>query len=227
MSSSTKKLAINDCWNKIGVWGKTDEKCSILKQVIHCQNCSIYSQAGRNLLNRETPETYQDDWKNIYQKKKIDPVSNFESAIVFRLGHEWFALSIEALEEITDIVPIHSIPHRRNKVLRGMVNIRGSLQLCISVGTLFSITPHNKESVTGRIIHERMIVVQRETNKYVFPVSEVHNIQHYSVDSLKQPPATIIRASNTFITGVLEVDDKRIGVIDPDLLFHVIQRNML
>ncbi len=227
MSSSTKKIAIDDCWNQIGVWGKADEKCSILKQVIHCQNCSIYSQAGRDLLNRETPEAYQEDWQKIYQNQKTDSVTDFESVIVFRLGYEWFALSVGALEEITDVVPIHSIPHRRNKILRGMVNIRGSLQLCISVGTLFNISPHNKESVTGRIIHERMIVVQRDTNKYVFPVSEVHNIQHYSQESLTQPPATIVRASNTFITGVLEVDDKRIGVIDPDLLFHVIQRNML
>lgn len=227
MSSASKKLAINDCWNQIGVWGTADEKCSILKQVIHCQNCSIYSQAGRNLLNRATPEDYQENWQNTYKKQKIDINSEFESAIIFRLGYEWFALSVCALEEITDIVTIHSIPHRHNKVLRGMVNIRGSLQLCISVGTLFNISRHNKDSIADRIVHERMIVVQRDSNKYVFPVSEVHNIQHYTPDSLKQPPATIVRATSTFITGVLEVDDKRVGVIDPDLLFHVIQRNML
>jgi len=227
MSSSTKKIAINDCWNKIGVWGNAKEKCSILDQVIHCQNCSIYSQAGRNLLNRETPDDYQEDWRKIYRNQKTETRVDFESVIVFRLGYEWFALSVSALEEITDIVTIHSIPHRRNKILHGMVNIRGSLQLCISIGNLFNISPHNKGSISGRIVHERMIVVQRDSHKYVFPVSEVHNIQHYTLDSLKQPPATIVRATSTFITGVLEVDDKRIGVIDPDLLFHVIQRNML
>ncbi|VAW81543.1 hypothetical protein MNBD_GAMMA12-2501 [hydrothermal vent metagenome] len=227
MSNATKKISINDCWNKIGVWGNADEKCSLLKEVIHCQNCNVYSQAGRQLLNRETPENYQSDWKNIYQDRNTESADDSESAIIFRLAYEWFALSVSTLEEITDIVNIHSIPHRHDKVLRGMVNIRGSLQLCISVGALLNISPHDKNTITDRIVHERMIVVQRDNNRYVFPVSEIQNIHHYTLDSLKQPPATIARATGTFITGVLEINDRRIGVIDPDLLFNVIQRNML
>jgi len=227
MNKPNKKLNLDDCWNQIGVWGNATNKCEILKQVIHCQNCSIYSQAGRDLLNRETPENYQEDWKEIYQNKKLPNNPEQESVIIFRLGYEWFALPVIVLEEITDIVTIHSIPHRRNKVLRGMVNIRGTLQLCISLGTLFSVSLHEKEDITDRIVHERMLVVERETGKYVFPVSEVYNIHHYVHDSLVHPPATISRATSTFIRGVIELDDKRIGVIDADLLFHAIQRNML
>lgn len=227
MNKPTKKLNLNDCWNQIGVWGNGTNKCTVLEQVIHCQNCNIYSQAGRDLLNRETPENYQEDWKEIYQNQKLPVNPQQKSVIVFRLGYEWFALPVIVLEEITDIVTVHSIPHRRNKVLRGMVNIRGTLQLCISLGSLFNVSLHDKEHITGRIVHERMLVVQHDMDKYVFPVSEVYNIHHYIQDSLAQPPATISRTTSTFIRGVIEIEDKRIGVIDADLLFHAIQRNIL
>ena len=40
---------IEDCWNKIGVWG--NQECPELERVIHCRNCPVYSSAAARLLD--------------------------------------------------------------------------------------------------------------------------------------------------------------------------------
>ena len=40
----TDALAIDDCWNRIGIYG--DKSCPVLPEHIHCRNCSVYSAAA-------------------------------------------------------------------------------------------------------------------------------------------------------------------------------------
>lgn len=47
------------------------------------------------------------------------------SVLVFRVGEEWMAADIALLVEIGEMRPIHTIPHRTNEILSGLVNIRG------------------------------------------------------------------------------------------------------
>jgi hypothetical protein len=41
---SMSSVKLNDCWNKIGVWG--NRECGELKHAIHCRNCIVYSSAA-------------------------------------------------------------------------------------------------------------------------------------------------------------------------------------
>ena len=47
--------AIDDCWNRIGVWGTETPRCPKLEDVVHCRNCEVYSAAGRLVLERRLP----------------------------------------------------------------------------------------------------------------------------------------------------------------------------
>jgi hypothetical protein len=44
-------VKLNDCWNKIGVWG--NRECGELKKVIHCRNCTVYSSLAAQLFGAE------------------------------------------------------------------------------------------------------------------------------------------------------------------------------
>lgn len=60
----------DDCWNQIGVEG--DRSCPQLKTAIHCRNCSVYSLAGRSLLEREASPEYLHEWTQIVAKTQPD-----------------------------------------------------------------------------------------------------------------------------------------------------------
>ena len=37
----------SSCWNEIGVWSEQTPSCERLTETTHCQNCDVYSRAGR------------------------------------------------------------------------------------------------------------------------------------------------------------------------------------
>ena len=128
---------LNDCWNRIGVWGSGE--CPELKKALHCHNCNVYSSAATHLLERELPEGYLDDWTAHFTAEAQAADEQSESALVFRIGSEWLALPPIHLQETVEDRPIHSVPHVRKKILLGLVNIRGELLICVSLDGLLSI----------------------------------------------------------------------------------------
>ena len=57
---SKSSIKLNDCWNKIGVWG--NRECVELNKAIHCRNCIVYSSAAAQLLGAELPQDYLERW---------------------------------------------------------------------------------------------------------------------------------------------------------------------
>src|ERR1700720_4207925 len=91
-------IVVNDCWNSIGVGG--DGSCVELKQHVHCRNCPTYSAAALSLLDRDLPEAYQSDWADHFAQAKPPQEPDTHSAIIFRVGPEWFAFPTLLFEEI-------------------------------------------------------------------------------------------------------------------------------
>ncbi len=219
-------IDIDACWSRIGVWGREEPRCERLQQVTHCQNCPVYSDAGRRLLDRAPPQGYVEEWTGALATQKEELADDLASVIVFRVGTEWFALPTSLLREITEIRAIHSIPHRTNPVLRGITNIRGELHLCVSLGYLFGLEKADRQQVSGRKIHERIVVMEKDGERYVFPVSEVLAVHRYRPDDLSPAPSTVSNASGTFITGLLDMEDRRVGCLDAELLFHALRKKV-
>lgn len=216
----------DDCWNRIGVWASAGKTCPRLAEVVHCQNCNVYADAGKQLLDREPPAQYREQWTENLRREKDDEHRAVRSAFVFRLGQEWFALPTAVLSEVTEIRGIHRVPHNHSKVLRGLVNIRGELQLCISLGFLFGLEKGDPQLTQRRKIHERIVVIEREDDRYVFPVSEVCAIHRFAVEEVCDAPATVAGRSGTFLTGVLRIGDRQAGLLDPDVLFTALRSGL-
>jgi len=227
-TTSEKQINVDDCWNTIGVWSKAEIRCEKLEKVIHCRNCDIYSAAGRRMLERSLPEQYEKNWATIFSKSKSQKLAGIESVTVFRLGNEWMALPTNSIQEVTDVCPVHSIPHKTTPVLRGLVNLRGQLKICISLGQLMEIS--KAEKYTGKDtkerIYERMIAVTHNDSQYVFLVSEVSGTFNFHPTELKAAPATLSQAAGTYTRGILQWKSFDIACLDAELLFYSMEKKL-
>ena len=220
-----ESVAINDCWNKIGVWGNGE--CPELERHVHCRNCPVYSAAAAQLLDSAVPPHYLDEWTGILAKEK--PVEGLEtdSVVIFRVETEWLALSTMVFQEISDRRPVHSLPHRRNGIVLGLVNIRGELLVCVSLREILGMEKTaNLIGENSRAIHQRFLVVSREGQRLVFAVDEVHGTRRFNPGDLKDVPATVARATATYTKGILLWENKSVGCLDDQLLFYTLNRSL-
>jgi chemotaxis-related protein WspD len=228
MSESARhnRTILDDCWNRIGVWSQNHASCPELQQVAHCRNCHQYAAAGRSMLEQPMPAEYCDEWTERLAAARQTRGSASNAALLFRLGDEWFGLDCHHIQEITEMRRIHSLPHKTNSLVKGLVNMRGELKVCVSIGFLLQIDKAEEDYRVAHEIHERMIYIVRDGQSFVFRVSEAHGIHHYSDNALKPTPATVAKSRQSFTTGVLPWDNQHVGVLDHELLFYALSQGL-
>lgn len=244
MNSMHSPSAVDACWNQIGILG--DRSCPKLLTVTHCRNCSVYSAGGRQLLEREVPESYRQEWTALLSTDRVEAQSklptvdqssrtplnstqvNTLSVVIFRLRSEWFALPAPLLQEVTQPSVIHTLPHRSNEILLGLVNIRGELQLCISLAKLLNLeTASTKIPSISPVVYPRLVVMERESSCWVFPVDEIYGVQRIHLDNLKPPPASVARSTHTYTKGLILWKQLHVNYLDDELLFYTLDRRVL
>lgn len=273
LAEANPSAITNDCWNKIGVKG--DRSCPELSKHVHCRNCPVFTAAGQRLFEREPPPGHLSEWTKRLAEPEIPVEQGTVSVLVFRIGEEWLAADIALLVEIGELRPIHTIPHRTNEILAGLVNIRGELELCVSLGGLLGIKtefpPHiaatsglrsvresaepndehdvaksgldrvaissartsratsdSEKSRTGSDtrITARLMVVSRNSKRWVFQVDDVEGVVRFSQSDLTNVPSTVTEASTSFTKGVFWRQDRRIGFLDEARLFETLERSL-
>ena len=211
------RAAIHDCWNAIGVRG--DQSCPELERHVHCHNCPAYSAAAAMLLDRDMPAQSTAEWASHYAQAKAGEERKTNSAILFRLGVEWFALSTLVLDEVAGLRPIHSLPHRRSPAVLGLTNVRGELLICVSLARLLG----------GEVAAEpqgRLIVARHESGRLAFPVDEVQHTHRYHPDELRPVPVTVARSASSFTRGLLPWRERMVGVLDEQLVIQALNRSL-
>jgi chemotaxis-related protein WspD len=218
--------AFDACWNRIGVHG--DGTCVELAVQVHCRNCPVYSRNARLLLDRARVHDLAATTR-LFSAHKQTAERGERSAFLFRVGSEWLALSTTALDEVADLRPIHSLPHRRSGVVLGLANVRGELIVCVSLAQLLGIEPLAEELHArgqSRVALRRLLVVRERGLRLAFPVDEVHGTQRYDEAELKPAPSTVARASASYSRAVLPWEERAVGLLDEELLFHSLNRNL-
>lgn len=216
---------IHDCWNQVGIWSKATTKCPELQTYNHCRNCPVYSRTGRLLLDRPLSDDYRQELISHFQKSTPKREEKSKSAFVFMAGGEWLALSSFLVSEVVNIGPIHTIPHKNSRIFRGIVNIRGRLELCVSIGGVLRIGKRCRV-LRGVPTLERLIVVQKDDQSIVFPVTEVLGAVRYKPSTVKPLPATVSGSKAVYTTGIITVNGKDVGLLDDKMLFRILTRNI-
>lgn len=214
---------LDACWTRIGVYG--DASCPELARFVHCRNCQVYSDAGVQLLDRPLPEGYRRERSEHFALQKDRPGARPVSALVFRVQKEWLALPADSIQEVAERRAIHTLPHRRQGIVAGLVNIRGELLICISLGRLLGMNKLESHSKGPRRF-DRLLVARWNNQRLVFPVEEVHGVQKLASRDLSEPPLTIGKSSPSYTRGVFAWKDHGVGFLDAELLFSTLNRSL-
>lgn len=215
----TEETRLDDCWNRIGIWG--DKQCPELARTPHCRNCETYSRASHRLLDRKPPAGYLPQWTKLLARPVEATVQGKISVLVFRIENEWFALATELFHEVAEAREIHSIPHRSNRTLLGIVNVRGEIHLCVSVASLLGM---NQQAGAATCKHMLIATMQEQT--VAFPAAEVSGLRHYHPGELQAVPATLPGDANRCSRGLLRWKERHIAVLDEHILAEQLMRSL-
>jgi chemotaxis-related protein WspD len=105
-------------------------------------------------------------------------------------------------------------------LLAGLVNIRGELHLCVRLAQVLGVQPDASSS-------GRLLVVQREVERWVFPVDEVDQVHRFPARELTEVPATVARAASRLTRGVFTWQGRAIGYLDDERLFQSLRTRVL
>lgn len=215
------------CWKRIGVWG--DKSCPALPRHVHCRNCEVYVSAAAQLLDRPPPAGYQADWTARVAAPRQARRTGTRSVVIFRVATEWLALPATFLQEISERRPVHAVPHRQDRLVKGLVSVRGELLICISIGELLGISgapAPGRAGQPGGKIPERLLVTASGHERLAFPVDEVSGVERYHPDSLQPVPATVSLATARYSVGLLPWRNRNVGVLDHELICYTINRGL-
>jgi chemotaxis-related protein WspD len=219
-----ESVRVDDCWNRIGVQG--DHSCPELERHVHCRNCPVYSAAALTLLDRDPPPGYLTEWAERYAHVRGQDETGILSVLIFRIGAEWLALPTALVDEVAEERPLHSLPHRRDRLVRGIVNVRGELVVCVALDELLGMGGGSLAAHHGTGAFRRLLVVSREGSRLAFAADEVSGTERFHPRELRAVPATMAQATSTYTRDVLPWRQKAVGRLDDRLLFDSLNRGL-
>ncbi|WP_322064244.1 chemotaxis protein CheW [Burkholderia ubonensis] len=229
---------IDDCWNRIGTRG--DGTCPRLAAHARCPNCPVFAQAAATLLDRplsdadfaEAARTAHEahDAHNAPPDARADDANAPQTALAFRIADEWLGLPVPALRQIDGPRPIHPLPHRRNGVVLGLVNVRGTLTIAASLGALLGLDLGLEHDAAARHAsrhaHARLLVVEHRGDTVALPVDEVEGVLRFAASALLPAPTTLAHAATMHTRGLLAWRDTTLGLLDADRVFDSLARSL-
>lgn len=203
------------CWRRIGVHG--DRSCVELVVHVHCRNCPWYARGARELLSR--PElSVVDAAMDPPRPPALGRVPG--SVLVFRLGSEWYALHTASVREIADARPVCRIAHRVGRLLEGMVNIRGELQLCVALDRLLGSTRAGSGTA-------RLVFAEVDGQGFCFHADQVRGVERLAELTVEAPPAAAPPALQQVVRQLLRLPDGlAVLALDAEPLYRRIRQEV-
>lgn len=222
---------LDDCWRRIGVHG--DRNCPELARHIHCRNCPTYAAAGRRVLDMPMPAQYRAEWAAQLAQPSTRPERHTGSAVVFRVGVEWFGIQTELCSGILSARSIHSLPHRKGGAVLGLANVEGTLVLCISLAAILGLAPESTQgagppepraaasaAVRAAGGSARLLVMTAPEGRLAMPIQEAHGVCRFRERDLHAVPATLAKSRANHTRAVLPLADRAVGLLDTESLFR-------
>ncbi|CAM2005096.1 chemotaxis protein CheW [Acanthopleuribacter pedis] len=209
------------CWSRIGSYG--DNSCPLLQAVIHCHNCSVYSRAASSFFHKEISAENRPEWPEQHSFDQDGERVDRASCLVFQLGEQCFGLSTRVLNRVAPARRIHAIPHRRDHVTLGLVNIGGQVHPVFSLHLLLGILIDLEQ--LEQQDYARFMVVDWQGKEWVFPVDGLKGIADYF--TLAPAPAAVNSdPRRPFVLGTFNHDGRHVSLLDQTKLFEKLQNRL-
>lgn len=147
-----------------------------------------------------------------YARPRDEAAAPTASVVVFRIGREWLAMPTSALDRVGEVVPVHTIPHRRRGLSPGLVTVNGDIVVHLSLSALLSMD--GVPAAPAGPSTPRLLVFGDERGRLAITADEVWGVYHYRAEELRPVPSTLTRALVSYARAVLEVDGRSTGVLD-------------
>jgi chemotaxis-related protein WspD len=219
--SPPQTASFTDCWNLIGVHG--DRSCPQLPAHTHCRNCSVYSAAARQLLDRPLLAGDSDLWTRHHAQPVQPPSGELRSCTLFQVCGERFALATQRCVRVANMRTIHRLPHRRSAAVLGVANIHGELMVCVSFAVLLKLNIAQRPAVRK---DARFLVTDWNDGPIAFEVDELQSVEKVAAADLKALPATVAQLKSRCTHAVLSIKGHSVGVLDEGLLEEALRQNL-
>ncbi len=130
-----------------------------------------------------------------------------EHVVVFRLAEEYYALDIQAVQEIVRMQTITSIPGS-DAWVEGITNLRGRVVPVIDLRRRCNI-------IASEYTPETRIVVVSSTNGMVgLIVDAVSEVMRIPSDQIEPPSSIVSVPENSYLRGVAKLDERLVSLMD-------------
>ncbi|MCK4920667.1 MAG: chemotaxis protein CheW [Bacteroidales bacterium] len=144
--------------------------------------------------------------------------SDVGTYLTFEMNEETFAINVSKVLNILEMQKITWVPRARD-YMKGVINLRGAVLPVVDLRIKFGL-PIKEDSVDTSIIVLSIIKEEEEVllGSIVDGVREVLEIKD---DSIVASPVIGTRYNSELTTGMLQVDDKFITILDIDKVFSI------
>lgn len=134
------------------------------------------------------------------------PVSE-EHVVIFKLADEYYALDIQAVQEIVRMQTITAIPGADYWV-EGITNLRGRVVPVVDLRKRCGVP-------SGEYTPETRIVVVNSVNGMVgLIVDAVSEVMRIPGEQIEPPSAIVAGVDNVYLRGIAKLEDRLVSLID-------------
>ena len=127
----------------------------------------------------------------------------------FCLGHEQYGVDILKFREIIRVMPITRVPCAE-RFVEGAINLRGIIIPIINLRARFGLPPKPIDSST------RIINMDVDHLIIGFIVDSIGQVRRIPANSVEPPPPVVASIDSEYITGISNVDDRLLIILDFD-----------
>ena len=208
--------------------------------------------ASAALLHRPVPVDYR-----VEQTEKIaTPLSQGDhtqtcSLVIFRLAQEWFALPAGLCSQVLSPLKPHTLPHRSNDTLLGIVNVRGQMLLKVSLRSLLCLQdsePTLGVTASARDVsraYSRMMVIEKAATSerersseiaenapetpqvWAFDVDELEGIHSIALNIVEAPPMSVETSTTACTQRIFLWQGHRVSWLNDHQLFEALRHRAL
>ncbi|CRX38385.1 chemotaxis protein CheW [Estrella lausannensis] len=183
-------------------------------------NSNKVSDVNR-LLDRAYPPGYANEWIELTRKKEED-VPFILKVLIFRIQQQWFGLDARGVGLVMEAKPSHRMPTPEGSPIKGVVSVRGDLKPIADLEILLhGRYRENKESGDGL-----MILISQDRKEWVIKVDEIFGVVSIAQKNLENVPVNIAKSHGNLIKALVEVEGKRVSILEEELLFYALSEKL-
>lgn len=151
------------------------------------------------------------------QKRQDDELLQL---VTFSIGEEEFGVNILKVQEINRTMEITKVP-RSPEFVEGVINLRGKVIPIIDLRRRFGLSSKPEDKDT------RIIVIEINSVIVGFVVDAVSEVLRIPASTVEPPPPVVAGVESDYISGVGQLKDRLLIMLDLDRLLSTEDLDML